>query len=83
MDRRKRHFYHHGHHMKNMSLGGIDPVFDRVMNTFVEVKFNPRRRNSVRCERRKRGAERGELLPRRFAPPRSAQSRCLFSFSFL
>jgi len=47
LERRRRHFYHHGHHMLNMSLGGIDPIFDRLFNTYVEVKDNPKRRSSL------------------------------------
>ena len=35
--RRYRHFYHHGHHMKNMSLGGISTSWDKFLLTFVEV----------------------------------------------
>lgn len=33
-ERRKRHFYHHHHLRMNMSLGGIDPVFDRLFGTY-------------------------------------------------
>lgn len=40
-DRRMRHFYHHGHLRDHMSLGGIDPVFDRLLGTYVEVQRRP------------------------------------------
>lgn len=36
--RRERHFWHHKHLRENMSLGGIDPVFDHVFKTYREVK---------------------------------------------
>lgn len=35
--RRYRHFYHHGHLQKNMSLGGVDKSWDIFFSTFVEV----------------------------------------------
>jgi len=37
IERRYRHFYHHGHHMSNMSLGGIDTTFDKAFGVFVPV----------------------------------------------
>ena len=37
MKRRALHFYHHGHHKKNMSLSGIDTTMDKCMRTFVPV----------------------------------------------
>jgi hypothetical protein len=35
--RRYRHFYHHGHLQKNMSLGGVDKSWDAFFGTFVDV----------------------------------------------
>ena len=35
--RRERHFWHHKHLRENMSLGGIDPVFDHLFKTYHEV----------------------------------------------
>lgn len=35
--RRYRHFYHHGHLQKNMSLGGVDNSWDRFFGVFVDV----------------------------------------------
>ena len=35
--RRERHFWHHKHLRENMSLGGIDSVFDHVFRTYHEV----------------------------------------------
>ena len=37
IERRYRHFYHHGHHLQNMSLGGIDPTFDKLFGVFVDI----------------------------------------------
>ena len=37
--RRERHFWHHKHLRENMSLGGIDPVFDRLFRTYHEVEI--------------------------------------------
>ena len=36
--RRERHFWHHKHLRQNMSLGGIDPVFDHLFKTYHEVE---------------------------------------------
>ena len=38
MRRRERHFWHHKHLRQNMSLGGIDPVFDHLFKTYHEVE---------------------------------------------
>ena len=37
--RRERHFWHHKHLRENMSLGGIDPVFDHLFKTYHEVEI--------------------------------------------
>ena len=37
IQRRMRHFWHHRHLRENMSLGGIDPVCDRIFGTYVAV----------------------------------------------
>ena len=37
--RRQRHFWHHKHLRENMSLGGIDPVFDHLFKTYREVEI--------------------------------------------
>mmetsp|Transcript_39207 Transcript_39207/g.77082 ORF Transcript_39207/g.77082 Transcript_39207/m.77082 type:complete len:174 (-) Transcript_39207:119-640(-) len=37
-DRRNRHYYHHHHLRKNMSLGGLDPVFDKLFGTYNHSK---------------------------------------------
>ena len=42
LNRRSRHFYHHHHMHKNMSLGGIDSTIDRLLNTFVEIDEYPK-----------------------------------------
>ena len=38
MRRRERHFYHHYHMKRNMSLGGMDSTVDRLLHTYVQVK---------------------------------------------
>lgn len=35
--RRERHFWHHKHLRQNMSLGGIDPIFDHLFRTYHDV----------------------------------------------
>ena len=39
LKRRYLHFYHHGHMQNNISLGGIDPTYDIVLGTYVDVKI--------------------------------------------
>lgn len=46
LERRYRHFWHHGHLRQNMSLGGIDTIFDKLFGTYMVVKENSPLRSS-------------------------------------
>ena len=41
--RRERHFWHHKHLRQNMSLGGIDPVFDHLFKTYHDAPDTEKR----------------------------------------
>ena len=47
LKRRYRHFWHHGHLLENMSLGGIDPSCDKLFGTFQEVAVPNANMNTV------------------------------------
>ena len=47
IQRRYRHFYHHGALRMNMSLGGIDPIADKTFGTYVEVIVDPANKSKV------------------------------------
>ena len=36
LQRRERHFQHHRIHKQNLSLGGMDPVFDQLFGSYAE-----------------------------------------------
>jgi hypothetical protein len=36
LQRRERHFQHHWIHKQNLSLGGMDPVFDKLFGSYAE-----------------------------------------------
>jgi sterol desaturase/sphingolipid hydroxylase (fatty acid hydroxylase superfamily) len=36
LQRRERHFQHHRIHKQNLSLGGMDPVFDKLFGSYAE-----------------------------------------------
>ena len=52
LKRRYLHFYHQGHMQNNMSIAGIDPTYDILFGTYVDVKIPAKMHNKCVPEKK-------------------------------